>query len=66
MQTDNIEEVFDTNEESAQTSSIKADIVPCETCVNMFDFHKDIKDCMCDNCKVIIVDKVQLQETQKM
>ena len=32
-------------------------IAPCDNCISCFNFHGDITESICDNCKVIIAEK---------
>ena len=65
-------ENVNSNMETVMTSDCENDInvaeestnddqdVPCENCRNMFAFHKDIRDNMCDVCIISIAKKEEI------
>ena len=40
--------------------SDELEMLPCEQCENVFKFHKDLKDSMCESCKGTIAEKVNI------
>ena len=44
-------------EEAIETIVNESDIFPCESCSKIFNFNKDVKEHMCDVCKIAIAER---------
>ena len=67
---DHVEDVENFSEAGKATTNdleneTEIDILPCEKCIKLFAFHKDVRESMCDECLVCIAQREQLDLPNK-